>query len=326
MTKKEVPLVSILIPIYNAEKHVAQTLENCLAQTYENIEIIAVDDGSTDGSLEIARIYEKRYDNIRVYTQPNSGAPRARNLAFEKSRGEYIQYLDADDLMSENKIASQMELAKKYNYDSKVVFSSKFSYFTESIDDAEYFKQPIDHSYDSAIEWLIDAWSGGGFGVVMGWLTHRSLIEKAGPWNESLRKNQDGEFFSRVMVQAHKVIMSDDTMVYYRRTGGSSVSAQVTEASAASTLASLKLYEENISMLDDPRLNKALAHTYLAFIRDYYPRFPNLRQEAEVYIRRLGFTFRTLETPGKLAPISKIIGSDNVIKLRYLLRKLKENV
>ncbi|BAF72491.1 glycosyltransferase family 2 protein [Sulfurovum sp. NBC37-1] len=316
------PLVSILIPLYNAEGYIAQTLDNCLAQTYENIEIIVVDDGSADGGLKIARAYEEKYDNVHVHEQPNSGAPRARNLVFEKSKGEYIQYLDADDLMSENKIASQMEMAKKCNYDSKVMFSSKFSYFTKSIEDAAYFYQPIDHSYDSGIEWLIDAWSGGGFGVVMGWLTHRALIAKAGPWNESLRKNQDGEFFSRVVVQAERVMMSDDTMVYYRRTGESSVSAQVTEASAASTLASLKLYEENISTVGDPRLKKALAYTYLAFIRDYYPRFPQLRNEAETHIKRLGFTFHTLETPGKLGLLAKVIGSDNVIKLRYWLGRL----
>ena len=104
------PLVSILIPLYNAEVYIAQTLDNCLAQTYPNIEIIVVDDGSTDGSLVIAQRYEAEHDNIKVLTQPNSGATRARNLAFEHAKGEYIQYLDADDLMSSNKIASQMAL------------------------------------------------------------------------------------------------------------------------------------------------------------------------------------------------------------------------
>jgi glycosyltransferase involved in cell wall biosynthesis len=317
------PLVSILMPLYNAEPFIVATLENCLAQTYPHIEIIVVDDGSTDNGLEIAKEYAAKYENISVYTQPNSGAPRARNHAFEKAKGTYIQYLDADDLMSEDKIASQMALAEKYDYDPAVMFSSKFSYFTDTIEDAVYFKQRIDHSYESGVAWLVDAWSGGGFGVVMGWLTHRSLIEKAGEWNEGLKKNQDGEFFSRVVVQAERVVMSDDTMVYYRRTGSTSVSSQFKESAAASTLQSLKLYEENVKGIEHPGLQKALAYNYLGFITNYYPHFPQLLEEAEAHIQRLGFTFRTLETPGKLGVLAKVIGSDNVIRMRYWMKYLK---
>ena len=323
MYENNLPLVSILMPLYNAEVYIAQTLENCLAQTYTNIEIIVVDDGSSDGGLQIAQGYAEKYDTISVYTQPNSGAPRARNHAFEKAKGEYIQYLDADDLMSENKIATQMALAEKHGYDPKVMFSSKFSYFTETVADAVYFKQRIDHSYESGIDWLVDAWSGGGFGVVMGWLTHRELIEKAGPWREDLKKNQDGEFFSRVLLQADRVLMCEDVMVYYRRTGSTSISSQFKESAAASTLTSLEWYEKNIESAEHPELQKALAYNYLGFITNYYPHFPHLLKEAETHIRRLGFTFRTLETPGKLGPLAKLIGSDNVIRLRYWMKRRK---
>lgn len=316
------PLVSILIPLYNTEAYIAKTLDNCLAQTYPNIEIVVVDDGSSDNSLAIALKYAEKHENIKVFVQENAGAPRARNLAFEKCSGEYIQYLDADDLMSEKKIEAQMKLAEGYNFDPGVIFTSKFSYLTQSIEDADYFYQPIDHSYDSGIDWLVDAWSGGGFGVVMGWLTHRDLIEKAGKWNESLKKNQDGEFFSRVVVQAKKIVMTNDTMVYYRRTGESSISSQFKESAAASTLESFRLYEANVKDIENPRLKKALAYTYLGFIANYYPHFPHLLEEAEEEIHRLGFTWWTLETPGKMAPLAKVIGSNNVIKVRYWLEKL----
>jgi glycosyltransferase involved in cell wall biosynthesis len=323
MQKTDTPLVSILMPLYNAEAYIADTLESCLAQSYPNIEIIVVDDGSTDEGLAIVQAYARKYRNIQVHTQPNSGAPAARNRAFEMAKGTYIQYLDADDLMSENKIAVQMAAAAKQGYDPKLILSSKFSYFTQSVEDAVYFRQRIDRSYDSGIDWLVDAWSGGGFGVVMGWLTHRSLIEKAGPWREDLKKNQDGEFFSRVLLSADKVVMCENIMVYYRRTGSTSISAQFKESAAASTLASLALYEENIAGVEHPKLPKALAYTYLNFITHYYPHFPHLLEEARMHIERLGFTFRTLETPGKLGPLSKFIGSDNVIRLRYGMRKLK---
>ena len=91
-------LVSILIPCYNAEKWLGETLDCCLRQTYKNIEVIFVDDGSTDNSLAIAREYEKKDNRIHVFAQPNSGGCRARNVVFEHSTGDYIMYLDATDL------------------------------------------------------------------------------------------------------------------------------------------------------------------------------------------------------------------------------------
>ena len=101
------PKVSILIPLYNSEEYIAETIDSCLNQTYDNIEIIIVDDGSTDAGLEIARQYEIKYENIKVKTQKNSGAPVARNKAFALSTGEYIQYIDADDLLHPDKIYLQ---------------------------------------------------------------------------------------------------------------------------------------------------------------------------------------------------------------------------
>lgn len=316
---EENPLVSILIPLYNAEKYIAETIENCLAQTYKDIEIILVDDGSTDNGLQVVREYEKKHNNIKVAVQNNTGAPRARNLAFEISSGEYIQYLDADDLMSLNKISSQMALVEKYG--DMHIYSSKYIHFLNAVDDGEYRKQEVDRSFESGLEWLIYSWSGGGFGTIMGWLTHRRHIKNAGPWNESLRKNQDGEFFSRVLLQVEKVIYDEEAICYYRKTGDSSISSQFKEAAAEATLKSYRLYEENTKNIQNPRLHKALAYNYLSFIAYYYPHFPSLLQEAEVSIYRLGFNYHTLETPGKLANLAKIIGSKNIIRSRYFLRE-----
>ena len=314
------PLVSILIPLYNAERYIAETLDNCLAQTYPNIEVIVVDDGSSDNSLAIARKYAEKHENIKVFAQENAGAPRARNLAFEKCSGDYIQYLDADDLMSENKIASQMALAERYG--DEAVYSCRFEHFCQKRGDGGYVWREVDRSFDSGLQWLIASWSGMWMGVIMSWLTPRQLIEKAGPWNESLTKNQDGEFFSRVLLYADKVVYSDDAVVYYRLTGSTSVASQFSQKSARSTLDVFKLYETHTKDLDHPQLKKALAYNYLDFIRSYYPHFPELIKEAEASIYQLGFTYRTLPIPGKLAPFAKIIGSNNVIRLQYWLGQL----
>lgn len=102
MSKKQItyPLVSIIIPVYNSEKYLDECLRSALAQTYTNIEIICINDGSTDNSLRIINTYAKEYSNIKVLTQSNSGIITARNNAITKASGEYILTLDSDDKIS----------------------------------------------------------------------------------------------------------------------------------------------------------------------------------------------------------------------------------
>ena len=96
-------LISIIIPAYNSEKFIASTIQSALDQTWSNKEIIIVDDGSTDATLQVAREFEFANENIKVYTQRNAGACSARNKGFSLSKGDYIQFLDADDLMDGQK-------------------------------------------------------------------------------------------------------------------------------------------------------------------------------------------------------------------------------
>ena len=101
------PLVSIPIPAYNAEQWLGETLQSAIAQTWPNKEIIVVDDGSKDQTVAVARQFEAQ--GVRVVTQKNSGAAASRNTAFAHCHGEYIQWLDADDLLAPDKIASQLQ-------------------------------------------------------------------------------------------------------------------------------------------------------------------------------------------------------------------------
>ena len=99
------PLVSIIIPCYNAEKYVGEAIESALAQTYPNKEVIVIDDGSTDGSLQVIKSFG---DRIRWETGPNRGGSAARNRGIELARGELIQFLDADDLLHPKKLEKQV--------------------------------------------------------------------------------------------------------------------------------------------------------------------------------------------------------------------------
>lgn len=109
-------LVSVITPVYNCEKYIDRTLQSVFAQTYENIEIVLVDDQSTDTSAEIIKQYQEFHPEIVYFLQPkNMGAGHARNKALELARGQYVAFLDADDIWKPTKIQQQIELLKKQN-------------------------------------------------------------------------------------------------------------------------------------------------------------------------------------------------------------------
>ena len=93
------PLLSVVIPVFNVEKYLPECLDSVLNQKYENIEIIAIDDGSTDNSLNILKKYAKENSNITVLSQENSGPSVARNKGVKYAKGKYVHFLDADDFI-----------------------------------------------------------------------------------------------------------------------------------------------------------------------------------------------------------------------------------
>lgn len=115
-------LVSIVVPAYNAEPFIAEALESALRQTYPHTEILVVDDGSTDKTLEITRHYEARHpDRIRVLTQQNSGACAARNRGLGAARGSWIKFLDADDVLTDDALTVQLLRCQNQPGDSKSI-------------------------------------------------------------------------------------------------------------------------------------------------------------------------------------------------------------
>lgn len=110
-------LISIIIPTYNSEKYIARTIDSIMNQSYQNIEIIIVDDGSQDGTKSIVEKYNLGDNKIRYFYQKNSGAPVARNYGFSKARGKYIIFFDSDDEMLPNGIMKLYEKALESDYD-----------------------------------------------------------------------------------------------------------------------------------------------------------------------------------------------------------------
>src|SRR4029453_2589826 len=152
------PLVSILIPAYNAERWISDTIRSAIAQTWPQKEIIVVDDGSTDRTLAMVRQFES--NNVRVVTHPNQGAATARNKALSLSRGDYIQWPDPDDLPSPDKIACQMQTAEQAR-DRRMLLSSSWGYFRSRPHKAKFIPTPLWCDL-TPTEWLIRKGEGNG--------------------------------------------------------------------------------------------------------------------------------------------------------------------
>ena len=114
------PLISIVIPVYNVKKYLRQCVDSVLNQTYNNLQIILIDDGSTDESPKICDIYAERYSRFKVIHQENHGAVYARNIGIDNAEGKYITFVDADDWIEFNMIEQLYESLKKYDVDASM--------------------------------------------------------------------------------------------------------------------------------------------------------------------------------------------------------------
>lgn len=126
------PVVSIIIPIYNVEKYLSKCLDSVVNQTYTNLEIILVNDGSTDNSLEIAKKYEKKDNRIKILSETNHGLSAARNFGLRHVTGDYITFIDSDDYVSNDYVSYLYYLLKKNNFSSPMSICSLMDVYENS--------------------------------------------------------------------------------------------------------------------------------------------------------------------------------------------------
>ena len=311
--------VSILIPVYNSEKYLAETIESALNQTYKNIEIIIVDDGSTNNSLQIAKKYE--FEKEKVFSQINSGAPKARNLAFEKSSGDFIQYLDADDLLALNKIESHIEQIKNYGK-GNVYFCPHTRNYDEFLKGV-CFEQDINRDFESPINLFIANFNGKGNVQTASWLVPREFIKQAGPWNEKLIKAQDGEFFLRVALQSKRLIFNKYTVVYYRKSGPQSITNNHNSEALKSVILSVELTHNTIIKYEDSeQIRQGLIMLNSKVFCAYYnKKNAFLLQKLEQKILSLNgrIIFNGNE---KFKFIAYLIGVKNTLQIKSFLKKI----
>jgi glycosyltransferase involved in cell wall biosynthesis len=321
--KRYLRVVSVIIPNFNNEPYLSACLESVLIQGDVAEEVIVVDDHSTDDSLKVLESYARNHSGrIKLYKNPNKGAAAARNFGFQQSSGQYIQFLDADDLLGPGKIQTQLDCLQRVA--SGTIASCRWQHFSDQPKDlATDSFQPIDQSYDEPISWLLDSWMGKGMGQTGIWLTPRHLIQQAGPWDESLTKNQDGEFFCRVLLQASRIEFVPEAKVYYRKPTSANVSQRRSDEAAKSLLKSYQSYEfEALQREDSERVRRALVRNYQRFIYELAPQHPGLLEEAWNHINKLGPDLLDSSLGGKrFQQLVRIAGFKRALQLRNILKK-----
>jgi glycosyltransferase involved in cell wall biosynthesis len=300
-----VPLVSILIPGFNAQEWIADTIQSALSQTWPRKEIIVVDDGSTDATLSIARRYESSI--LKVIHQENSGPCPARNRAFLECQGDYIQWLDADDLLAADKIERQLTVSENHA-DLDVLYNSAWGRFYYRPRKAKFQPTPLWCDLDP-VEWLFLRLANPWPMHISSWLVSRQLTDKAGLWNERLTLNDDGEYFIRVVSHSSYVKHVSESRSFYR----------IANLSSLSHLKSRKAWE-SLCLSIDLEIHHALTRENSEHIRTACVRrlnmvacildatAPNLADRLRQRIIELGGKVVPEKTSWKYALVKGIIG------------------
>jgi glycosyltransferase involved in cell wall biosynthesis len=242
------PLVSIIIPTFNRAHLIGETLDSVLSQTYTNWECIVVDDGSTDETEKLLATYCAKDNRFRYHHRPSNrpkGANACRNYGFESSKGEYIQFLDSDDLISINKIEGQ--IVAMNNEQSNDIATCSWGYFRKKIRDSVIQEnEPYYLSYQKGLDLLNVLGSNSEYFPSHVYLTKRNVINIAGGWDELLAVNQDGEYFCRVLLNCVNVVFVKNAVVYYRTTPEITTSTSNTQEKMAQRIESWKIINSHI--------------------------------------------------------------------------------
>jgi hypothetical protein len=296
-------LVSILVPAFNAEGFLRPALESALAQTWPRTEVIVVDDGSRDATPAIAQSFAGA--RVKVVSQENRGASAARNRALSLAQGDYIQWLDADDLLAPDKVARQMELAEPGG-GSRVLFSGEWGRFFHCPQRARLRPSPLWQDLPPA-EWLYRKLEQNLWMAVESWLVSRKLTEMAGPWNEMLTLDDDGEYFSRVLSNATEIRFVPGAKSFCR--GGAPGVSTITPSKLDSQSASILAYVQRMRSLEDsPRTRAACLKLLQRWTISFYPERQDILEEWQQVAAGLGGRLETPRLRPKYRWMQKTLG------------------
>lgn len=325
--KVKKPLVSIIIPAYNAAKHIAESIQSAVSQSWANKELIVIDDGSTDETLDIIKSFDDQV--IKVFQQANKGAAATRNKGLLEANGDFIQFLDADDILSTDKIEKQVLAIANHTNTLAVCSTVHFdehqahALFTPSLYEEEFLK-----TSDEPVKFLIKLWGGfDGKGSMIqpnAWLIPRNLINKAGNWNENLTLDDDGEFFTRIILNSASIIKVDGVFNYYRKFYGnkSLSSARSYDTFKKNFTSVLSKKNELFKYCQDDYAKTAIARQLISIAVESYPRYGALTNKIVEEINKLGkYKYTPISGGPIIKKLSVVTGWKIARILQYLIHK-----
>lgn len=214
------PVISVIVPVYNVEKYLSTCLDSILNQTFSNIEIICVNDGSTDRSRKILEYYQYKDCRIKIVDKVNGGLSSARNAGMRVAQGEFFSFIDSDDWVENTMLEKLYNNITSLNTDIAICGVHQYDETRQCIDDSNlyytlgFFNETFDNrdfSYKDVKPFLMDV-------CVMAWnkLYRRSLIEKCNAWFPDGLIFEDGPFFFTIFFQTERVSIVRDFLYFYR--------------------------------------------------------------------------------------------------------------
>jgi glycosyltransferase involved in cell wall biosynthesis len=275
---RDAPRVSVLVPCYNKRAHVEETLQSVYDQDYDDWELIVVDDGSTDGSTELLRRHE---DRARILYGENRGASAARQRALRESRGELVQYLDADDLLLPDALSTRVQALDDSGADvayadwQRMVGEARGEVIARRMEDVDP---------DPEIACFTRFWSPPA-----ALLYRRSLLERMPPWNEALPVIQDARYLQEAALAGARFVHVPGVTALYRDDAENSLSRIDALAFARDVYRNAEAIEAHWRVAGrlDARRGQAVADCYDYVARATFRRAPEIFEQCITHCDRL---------------------------------------
>jgi glycosyltransferase involved in cell wall biosynthesis len=308
-------IVSVIIPCYNVENYISECLDSILAQTYPSIEIICVDNNSTDNTVETIKKYSSKHSNITLLHEPMKGAPSARNKGLFASKGEWIQFLDADDILLPSKIETQLSLTNQNigficgSYIRKRVSGEELKVFA---DDA------VDNKFFSLVS--------NKLGITSSNLFKKNHLIELGGWNPSLKSSQETDLMFR-LIKNHVDFCVDANFLTIVRDRPSGRISQRNPIEKWKTFIDVRLpilkyviESENILNEDYTKLYSYLYSTILILNKHAHNLAASSLEELRK-IKRVGKIIPIAGIDNKKAKLINLLGQKLFLKLQNYLTK-----
>jgi len=296
--------ISVIIPAYNAGGFIDQAIRSVLEQSFRDFEVIVVNDGSSDDTPKIVASHVD--PRIRLVNQENAGQSAACNRGLSEARGRFIKFFDGDDVLSSTHLASQV---RSLEGTTAHISSCRWASFADDTSRPTPRGSSTDRDYEDPLAWILDSMEYDE-GMMPGWrwLIPRTVLERAGGWDERLSVNNDFEFSIRLLVHSAGVKFVGDALVFYRQGLPGSLSKTTSRPAMESAWLTTRLGCDQILERDDsPRARRLCADRMQDWLFRFYPGFPDLAAKAARDIQSLGGSSRPLEGGTVLRLLSRVL-------------------